>query len=288
MSDGRWCSFMYSCTCIFPYTDSQSSTTINNGHMSRTTGPVHMSSTTGPVHMSRTTGPIRSRKRASAATEAVGPNRCSTSASWSSVVDRKPERGKLVAARRSLASKMKVDSEGGGEVPTHENGSIECERVPNVKEKGVGSLLESTDLTVIVKCSSLMSDQNSSNYDNHSNLSSTTNSTPVPIQSTDPVHTPDTSPHSKPSRKALKASTPLKASSPSKGRRKKRLHLKDLLGQAVVRALKKNRLSRSHPSFKACYTRLFNLSKMFVKVYTANHTSCHVINWLRQHPYGSQ
>ena len=33
-----------------------------------------------------------------------------------------------------------------------------------------------------------------------------------------------------------------------------RLYLKDLLGQAVVRALKKNRLSCSHPSFKACYT----------------------------------
>ena len=43
-------------------------------------------------------------------------------------------------------------------------------------------------------------------------------------------------------------------------------HLKDLLGQAVVAALKRNGMPRSHQHFRACYTRLFNLSKMFMKV----------------------
>ncbi len=51
-----------------------------------------------------------------------------------------------------------------------------------------------------------------------------------------------------------------------KSNAKKKTRLKDLLGLAVVAALKKNGLSRSMPSFKPCYVKLFHLTKVFMKV----------------------
>ena len=58
-------------------------------------------------------------------------------------------------------------------------------------------------------------------------------------------------------------------SSPKKKKKKKKektARLKDVLGLAVVAALKKNGLSRSMPIFKPCYVKLFNLAKLFLKV----------------------
>lgn len=48
--------------------------------------------------------------------------------------------------------------------------------------------------------------------------------------------------------------------------RRKRKPLKTLLGEAVVNALKKNGMPRDHQNFRACYNRLFNLSKSFMEV----------------------
>lgn len=78
------------------------------------------------------------------------------------------------------------------------------------------------------------------------------------------------------------SSVPVLRKSPRKTQRKnvsslegekKELSLKTLLGQAVVDALKKSGMPRSHQHFKACYKRLYNLSKTFMKV--RNHS----INW---------
>ena len=145
----------------------------------------------------------------------------------------------------SADKKSRTDGMGGvkgGDVATSGTRGAKCGRI--MKEEKACSL---------IKCSPQKSDQNSAD---HSNQDSTI-PTADPIRTTYPIPTSDTSPHSKPSSTEL--------SLPSKGKRKNRLHLKDLLGQAVVRALKKNQLSRSHPIFKACYTQLFNLSKMFMK-----------------------
>ena len=52
----------------------------------------------------------------------------------------------------------------------------------------------------------------------------------------------------------------------SSRKKKKEKRLKDMLGQEVVVALKKHGMARNHQHFRTCYERLFNLSKMFMKV----------------------
>lgn len=48
--------------------------------------------------------------------------------------------------------------------------------------------------------------------------------------------------------------------------KKRKRELKSALEKAVVDALKKSGMPRSHQHFRACYNRLFHLSKTFIKV----------------------
>ncbi len=67
-------------------------------------------------------------------------------------------------------------------------------------------------------------------------------------------------------RKSPRIKAKEKSSATASVRKVKDYHLGDLLKQTVVAALKEHGMSRKHFNFRECYTRLFNLSKMFMKV----------------------
>ena len=161
--------------------------------------------------------------------------------------------GKSVESSKGLSQlfSCKQKPDGGRDVVANESEGVECGTVPDVRGEEVAPLLKS-EPTLTVVSNILKLEEKNLNHHDHSN------SIPTPNQT--PILTSGTSSHSK----SLSPSVEVSSSS-KKQKKKKVLHSRDLLGQAVVRALKKKGLSRSHSGFKPCYTRLFNLSKMFMK-----------------------
>ena len=80
---------------------------------------------------------------------------------------------------------------------------------------------------------------------------------------------PDTNPKGK-GKVKLKGSVESDQGTASE-RKRKRKNLKTLLGLAVVDALKGTGMPRDHQNFRACYNRLFNLSKTFMEVRKGSH-----------------
>lgn len=166
---------------------------------------------------------------------------------------------KTASRRRLLARQMRLKKKGsegrvaGSREFVEDSESARVIRTPDRIGSGTGSATGVGGDVGAMATGDEARMSNSKSKRKHSSVVPSNSSIPIP--STGSVPVPTKSP-----RKAKRRS------GSSEGRKKKDTHLKTLLGQAVVSALKKNAMPRSHPHFRTCYSKLFKLSKVFMEV----------------------